>query len=190
MAFGRSVLTWFICYFFREPLGLWYWPWFIRIWCFFVPLLLSPLIRLKNPHSTHITWLTKWKSTNTMKRSVTKCNSTNKGVNHTIKHTNALKWLLYTQIIHANLSFISSKVSKFPPLLIFIYHLTYRFGIFLLSSNFYCFINLWKVWSTTRSNSKIAPNLRGFCIKGKVTHIKSKHTKISRIEKQKEHKNA
>jgi len=59
-----------------------------------------------NRHSTSIAWLTKWKFTNTMKTSETKCNSRNKGINHTIKHTNALKWLPNTYEFSENMTFI------------------------------------------------------------------------------------
>lgn len=54
----------------------WYFLWFTR-----------PL----NLHSTHIHWLTNWKSAKTFKTSETKNNSKNKDVKHTIKHINPPK---------------------------------------------------------------------------------------------------
>ena len=64
-------------------------------------------IRPQNLHSTHITWLTKSKSINTLKTRETKCNSRNNGINHTIKKTEALKRLPNAQIIHENMTFIT-----------------------------------------------------------------------------------
>jgi len=65
-----------------------------------------------NLHSIHITWLTKSKSANTMKTSEAKLNYIIKGINRTIKHTNALKWLPNTYEIFCKYNIDHSTMFK------------------------------------------------------------------------------